>query len=1005
MPGSIMPKTLLSICIYFFIFLTGAAGLIYQVTWQKYLSRLLGSDSVATAIILATFLGGLSLGYYLCGKLTTRIKKHFIGYALLEGIIGVWCLFFPHLFKGVNYVTKYWSFSPPIMIICQGILCSVLLMGVPTICMGGTIPFLTRGISKNLVEATKVHATVYGVNTAGAFAGALLAGFYLVPRHGLPMTMVNTSFLNFAAFLFFLATPRLLKPIEFPGEPSKIIDEAVSEISPALPRFPAFLLYSIAFLSGFYVMSLENVLIRITNLSLGSSSYSFSIIVSVFILSIAAGSFVVGSLKQISRWLLYVNQIFISIFLLIIFITLDKWPYWAHLIRISFQSNIVGFWGYYVYVFLGLALILILPIGLMGATVPIIFHELKRDLTKVGQHSGMILSWNTAGNLTGSLIGGIVLYYFLNNRGVFLTAASLAALSACLAGWHLSKKYVLPAVPLLIIICYMGFFPSLYNQSHFITGTFRFRTPLNFSFGGLNNFFNKLNEGFEVVYYNDGPTATVAVTKDRKNFPLFDKKSMALFVNGKSDSSTIGDIYTIKLLAHIPALLAEKRNNVMVVGLGTGVTAGELILYPDIERIDVAEISPSVVEALPYFHQFTHAVHRDPRVKIHIGDAFRIIGRSQKKWNIVISEPSNPWVTGVDSLFTREFYRLVKNHLSENGVMMQWAHTIIASPRMIEMILNTIQQEFKYSHVFLGGSDLLILASNKPVSCRNLIQAEAVLKNNEKVKQSLQDINVTSLASILVKERWTSSYLSDYFSDSDIQSLDFPRLHYLAGKDFFLGENLPLKHFLNSETTAYIDEYLFYKQCENWTISADTKEAFYSLVESTRSRIDYEKVFPITKALLFRSYLSDPKQYPLSRELLSELRDDLLVFVAKYPETEQEWGIVGLERASFRDKAEPLLAHIDNFRNWMVPFPLDGIITLLQKGISQGKDAYEKNWCALQLAALLKKERVDRNLIDEILENTIKGAQGEIILKEEDKHLLKWIKPGKKGIITVRKNE
>ena len=132
----------------------------------------------------------------------------------------------------------------------------------------------------------------------------------------------------------------------------------------------------------------------------------------------------------------------ISIFLLIIFITLDRWPYWAHLIRISFQSNIAGFWGYYLQVFLGLACILILPIGLMGATVPIIFHELKRDFSKVGQYSGMILSWNTAGNLIGSLIGGIVLYYVFNNRGVFLTATFLAAVSAGLAGWHLSKKYV-----------------------------------------------------------------------------------------------------------------------------------------------------------------------------------------------------------------------------------------------------------------------------------------------------------------------------------------------------------------------------------------------------------------------------------------------------------------------------------------------------------------------------------------------------------------------------------
>jgi spermidine synthase len=837
---------------------------------------------------------------------------------------------------------------------------------------------------------------VYAVNTTGAFMGALLAGFYLIPNHGLPTTMVKTSYLNLAAFFFFLILSKFLTRGEHPEESKGYIEEMTPEGPSDVGRFPPVLLYSIAFLSGFYVMSLENVLIRITNLSLGSSSYSFSIIVSVFILSIAAGSFAVGGLKQISKWLLYVNQIFISIFLLIIFVTLDQWPYWAHLIRISFQSNISGFWGYYIYVFLGLASILILPVGLMGATIPIIFHELKRDLTSTGRHSGMLLSWNTAGNLMGSLIGGIVLYYLFNNRGVFLTATVLAAVSAGLAGWHLSKKYVVPTVVLFVVIGFMGLSSDFYNQKNFTTGTFRIREPLPFSFTDADRFFEKFHKGFELKYYNDGPTATVAVMQDTHTFPLFDKKSMALFVNGKSDSSTIGDIYTIKLLAHLPALLADKRANVMVIGLGTGVTAGELTLYPDVERIDIAEISPSVVKALPLFHGFTYDVQKDPRVKIHFGDAFRIIGRSRKKWDIIISEPSNPWVVGVDSLFTQEFYRLAKNHLTDNGVLMQWVHTIIAGQDMIEMVLNTVQQEFKYAHIFLGGSDLLILASNQPISCRNLLAAETTLKTNDRVKQSLQEINVSSLASLLIKERWTTSYISDYYSESGVQTLDFPRLHYLAGKDFFFGKNMPLKHFITSETTPYIDEYLFYQQCENWTIAPDTKEAFYSLIESTRSRIDYDTLLPITKALLHRAYLSNPELYPLSKDLLSEFRDDLVAFIAKYPETEKEWGIVGLEYASFRTKAEPLLAHIFSFRNWMVPYPLDGIITLLQHGIFQGKDAYEKNWCAIQLAALLSKERVEQSFIDQILDKTIRDNDGKIILRPEDQYLLNGIEKGEK---------
>ncbi|MEW6680292.1 MAG: hypothetical protein AB1297_04615, partial [bacterium] len=159
--------------IYFFVFLTGATGLVYEVTWQKYLSRLLGSDTAAVAIILAMFLGGLSLGYYLCGKLTTLVKNHFKGYALLEVAIALWCSYFPNIFSRVESFTRNWSFSPPFLIIFQGFFCSALLMALPTMCMGGTIPFLTRAISRNLVESTRVHARIYAINTAGAFLGTL----------------------------------------------------------------------------------------------------------------------------------------------------------------------------------------------------------------------------------------------------------------------------------------------------------------------------------------------------------------------------------------------------------------------------------------------------------------------------------------------------------------------------------------------------------------------------------------------------------------------------------------------------------------------------------------------------------------------------------------------------------------------------------------------------------------------------------------------------------------
>lgn len=950
----------ISVALYVFVFATGAAGLIYQVAWQKYLSRLLGSDTAATAIILAIFLGGLSFGYYLCGRLTQRVKNHFRAYAILEGVIGAWCFFFPYIFEVMDLITRSWSFSPPLAIIVQGVVCSALLMGVPTACMGATIPFLTRGISKNIREATTIHARVYAINTGGAFIGALMAGFYLIPKYGLPSTIAGTACLNQGACMFFYLLSKGTKEIKTSKikEDSRRGDQDTS-------GFPPWALYFIAFLSGFYVMTLENILIRISNLSLGSSSYSFSMVISAFILSIALGSYLVSRLKQMPGYLLFINQLFITLSLLFVYISLDTWPYWAHVIRITFQSNTAGFWGYYGLVFLVLTGILVVPVGLMGATVPIAFHEIKSKLERVGRDSGSLFSWNCAGNLTGSLIGGIVFYYFFNNAGVFLSAILFAALSTCIAGRYLSWRYFLPAVLIGISIFLLTLYVPLYNEKNFMEGTFRIRSPLAYSFSGPESFFRQFNKKKNLKFYKDGPGATVAVI-EYPDHPLFIEKSRSIMVNGKSDSSTIVDINTLKLSAHIPCLLSEKRKNIMVIGLGTGVTAGELTLYPEVEDIDVAEISPSVVEALPLFQQSTHGVHKNPRVSIHTGDAFRIMGRSKKKWDIVISEPSNPWVTGVDLLFTQEFYKLVREHLTPNGMLVQWAQAYATDPSMLGMIYNTVQQEFRQCRVFMASkSDLIIMASNKDLSIKDLNRAEERLRTNKRVTGSLARINIESIDSILIREICPPSYISDNFSDFGIQTMDDPRLHYMAGKSFFMGKRLTDNDLLGTGSSFYFKEYLMAKKYEEWAGLSFSKKHFDSLLNSTRNKV-YQHYLPMAGALKLKAYLGDPELFPLSDKEKQKLGVKLIPFITDY-HPKKDWESAGIGGASIRRKAEILLNHLKRHRNWIVPYPLDGVKHLLKEGISNGRDEHEKSWCSQQLKLLLAHEQIDHDLIKKLV--------------------------------------
>jgi spermidine synthase len=957
-------------------------------------------------VILATFLGGLSGGYYLCGKLTTKVRNQFKAYALLEGIIAVWGFFFPVIFETVDSATRSWSFSPPVLIILQGLFCSALLMGIPTVCMGGTIPFLTRGIAQSVEEATRVHAKVYGINTAGAFLGTLAAGFFMIPSLGLPLTVMYTALLNLSAALFFF----LFSSIKF-----KATDDAVSQVSvdgeqvalsvgPPAFRYSPLVLYTVAFMSGFYVMTLENVLIRIISLCLGSSSYSFAMIVSVFVLAIAIGSYVVGKVNRLPHNLLFFNQFLIALFLMLLYISLDTWPYWAHLIRISIQSHIAGFWVYYGNVFIVLTLVLILPVSLMGATVPITFHEIKRDLANVGRHSGLLFSWNTIGNLIGSLVGGIILFSAFNLSGIFSITVFLAALSTCLVAWKLPKKYFTVAAILTAGVSGFVVTTPFYNVSHFVIGAFRIRSPQSFSMGGLDGFFKGQMENRILRFYKDGSSASVAVVEHRQleDIQPNEQNPLAIYINGKSDSSTFVDISTLKLSAHLPALLASERRTVMVIGLGTGVTAGELTLYPDIERIDIAEISPEVVETLPYFAKANHNVHQNSKVKIHIGDAFRILGRSKNKWDMIISEPSNPWVTGVDLLFTKEFYALVKERLSADGILLQWVQVYDANVHMVGMIVNTVMQAFRQCHVFMANEgDLLIVATDKEFVKEDLERAENLLQTNETVRASLDFIHLSSLDALLLRQLWSTSHVRDFFSDSGIQTMDHPRLHYMAGKMFFMGATMPRSVLLGATPIPHLSEYLMTKRHPEWANFKLEVDTFKSFMESARERASGHDLLMVP-AIKLKAYLYDSRMFSLTEQEKQFFKVDLIPLITGKAKGEGAWTKVGLKRASYRRKAEVMLSHIDQHRNWIVPYPIDGLKALLKEGILNGADVYEKNWCALHLVFLLTYERADMSQIKPVFASLETDKDGRVLLKKEDEALWRHVE-GQLKKVSVQK--
>jgi spermidine synthase len=794
---------------YVFVFLTGATALVYEVVWQRYLTRLTGSDSLATALVLGIFLAGLSGGYALCGWLSRRFAQPGRIYGGLEAIIGFWGIIFPPLFGAVSSATRTWSFASPGWLLLQGSICTVVLIGLPTVCMGGTVPLLTRGLSGSLTGATRVHARLYGTNTAGAFVGVLAAGYLLVPGLGLPGSLRCISVINLLAAIFFAYFSR---PVASP-EPEAIISEnKLSIAAESSPRaFPTWTLYAIAGLNGAAVMTLENVMIRITNLTFGSSSYSFSLLVGVFVLSLACGSFAVGWLRRLPRSLLFGAQTAALASWWLVFVTLDDWPYAAHLLRAAFQSNSLGFWIFQGAMLLVLLAVLIVPVGLLGTTLPLIFHELKQDLRLVGWHSGRMFSANAAGCVVGSVVFGWLLFYPLDNPGVLACALALVALAAALAAWPLGKPARLGALGLLTMTAILSWRRSHFDKSRFAHGTFSLDQLTPFSYRGPRYFYENFERNGKVEFYDDCPEGTVAVIADLGQsdapaglsqllpglpFPGADSPApinppLAIMVNGKPDSNTKYDQQTLKLSAHIPALWAGHRSKALVIGLGTGVTAGELALYPDVKSIDVAELSSGVAAALPLFAPFTHAVQNDPRLHIHLGDAFRVLGRSREHWDLIVSEPSNPWVTGVDMLFSREFYRLASDHLTDDGVLLQWVQKYAIDPRTFGILMNTVRSEFPNCGIYQGEpGDLLVLASKRPLTLADQERAETALRNAPAVQASLAEIGITSFAQLRQRERMGLFIVADQLKNAGVETLDRPRVHYRAGRARFIGTGL-----------------------------------------------------------------------------------------------------------------------------------------------------------------------------------------------------------------------
>jgi predicted membrane-bound spermidine synthase len=780
--------------------LTGASALVYEVAWQKYLATLLGSHAEATAAVLAIFLGGLAAGYELFARLAARAMArgpeahaaHLLRlYGVVELSIGIYALLFPILFGVAQIVSLAVPRGHPALAFAFDVALSALLIGPPAVAMGGTIPLLTQALAGDVALATRVHAWVYGCNTLGAVAGALLGGIALVPWLGLDGTLRATSLVNLFAGLGFVRLARRARDIDTPAP------AAAPALPQPLPRFTAYA--AVALLSGFAMMTLQTLFNRIGALALGASPFTFAEVVAIFVLCIALGSLVVSALPRIPPGLVYGSAWLLVALLVCLYPLVPDSVYWAHALRALFRTIDQAFWPYQLAVFLAGFAVLAIPIGISGALLPLLFHQLRRELADLGATAGRLYAWNTLGSLLGALVGGYLLLVWLDLHHVYRVALGCLVVAAMILTLRVQQKRprLFDALALAGMLGLIAWLPA-WDASQLTAGAFRLHEPMEWSFAGPRAFFASRQLG-KLVFHDDDPTSTVTVLEPDQSKDS--RPNRSIIVNGKSDGSLIGDYTTMGLLGLVPALLSERApERCFVIGWGTGVSTGELGALDETREIEVAEISQAVLDAAPLFASGNQGASSNPKVRAIHSDAYRALRQSGERFDVIVSEPSNPWVTGVEMLYSVEFLEAVRDHLAPGGIYAQWFHLYETDPDVVDLVLRTFAHVFPDMSVwFTQYTDLMLIgrpAGSKPF---DLARLEARLARPD-FQRGFERVGIDRLGALLAHELIPSGVVAASGLGGELHTLRRPLLSERAARAFFIGETARLPKYALPES-------------------------------------------------------------------------------------------------------------------------------------------------------------------------------------------------------------
>lgn len=691
--------------IFILFFLSGAVGLVYQVLWLRELILVFGSTLEATSTVLAVFMGGLALGAYGGGLVADgpRRPSPLRIYAWLEAGVGIAALGVPALLPLTSWPYGEAFGADPWVRAAARLLCISLVLLPPTVLMGATLPALSRYVASDERRIGGQVGALYAINTFGAVLGTAFAGFVALPSFGMRATNLGAVATNLGLAVVAWGWSRR-EPRAAPPPPSS---------GPTTSRRNASLVLVVFAASGSAAMVLEVTWTRALALVFGSSVYAFSLMLIAFLVGLAGGG------AAVAAWLRRRPELDASRLLagllgsagvlsLLTAWTLQALPgVISGLFLGGGPSTTRWFLAQ-----LGVALAVMFPATFaLGGVFPTVLQLYAGDLRHVAGSVGRVYAANTAGTIAGALLAGFVLVPFF---GVANVLAGTAALQILLAAVALATG--IPTARRLAAVAAAGVVAA---------GCVLVRPGWDFLLMNTGVYFNlgdakpgttwtdwiaHLRTTTRVVLGVEGRTASVLVADHLPS------GSRYLAVNGKIEASSKADLETQLLASHLPLLFHDDPKDVLVIGLASGISVSGAAAHP-VGRIRVVEVEPRMLDAAALFAESNRNVLDDPRVRVVVNDARNQLRMDPATYDVIVSEPSNPWMTVASNLFTEDFFSLARDRLRPGGIFCQWIQLYCLRPEDVKSIAAAFRESFPHVTVFstMGGVDLLMLGTDRPV--------------------------------------------------------------------------------------------------------------------------------------------------------------------------------------------------------------------------------------------------------------------------------------------------